>query len=140
MSRYELNYNNIRLKSRRKELRNNMTHAEVILWNHIRRRQIHNTKFRRQFSVGKYVLDFFSPDLKLAIEVDGATHVTNEQLKNDMNRQASLENAGIVFLRFSNIEVYETLDYVIDEIRKQVKAMIDSTTILRINSLYKTPS
>lgn len=107
-----------------------MTHAEVILWNHIRRRQIHNTKFRRQFSIDKYVLDFFSPDLKLAIEVDGATHITDEQLEKDRVRQTSLENIGIVFLRFSNAAVYEALDYVIDEIRKQVKAMLDNTTVL----------
>jgi very-short-patch-repair endonuclease len=58
-------------KDKRRKLRNNMTNAEKLLWERIRRRQIRNKRFLRQFSVGKYVIDFYCPEIKLAIEVDG---------------------------------------------------------------------
>ena len=50
-----------------------MTHAEVLLWNYVRRKQIHNIRFRRQFSIEQFIIDFYSPQLKLAIEIDGLT-------------------------------------------------------------------
>jgi very-short-patch-repair endonuclease len=104
-----------------------MTHAEVLLWNCIRRRQIHNVKFRRQFSIDNYILDFFASEIKLAIEIDGATHVTDDELQYDVFRQTSLENAGVIFLRFTNAEVYEALDNVVERISEKVSGLLNKT-------------
>lgn len=104
-----------------------MTHAEVLLWNCIRRRQIHNVKFRRQFSIEKYVLDFFASDIKLAIEVDGVTHITDDELEYDRLRQISLESVGVTFLRFTNMEVYEALDNIVERISLKVLELSGKT-------------
>ena len=61
-------------KSIRQELRNSMPTAEVILWTRLRGRQLLGCKFRRQYSVGAYVMDFYSPEVKLGIELDGDSH------------------------------------------------------------------
>ena len=67
-------YNKPNMKQRRKVLRNAMTQAEIIVWSKLSRRQMHGYKFRRQYSVDQYVIDFYCPELKLAIEVDGDSH------------------------------------------------------------------
>ena len=123
MSRFELNYNDLKLKKYRKELRNNMTKAEFVLWNCIRKKQIKGIRFRRQFSVDKFIIDFYAPEIKLAIEVDGATHLTYEEHEYDKNRQKTLENLGITFLRFINPEIYESLDVVVEAIIKKVEEL-----------------
>jgi very-short-patch-repair endonuclease len=64
-------YNKSIMTQRRKALRKNLSKAEAIMWNHLSRRQLHGYKFRRQHSVDQYVLDFYCPELKLAIEIDG---------------------------------------------------------------------
>lgn len=69
-----MDYNKKELKSRRQELRGNQTKAEQKLWEHLRNRQMEGIKFRRQFSIDNSVVDFYSPALKFAIEVDGDTH------------------------------------------------------------------
>ena len=90
--------------------------AEVILWPRLRGEQVSGWKFRRQYSVGPYVLDFYCPRLKLAIEIDGPTHDGDEACVYDANRQAFIECHGITFLRFRNERVYWQLDAVIETI------------------------
>ncbi|MBE2216602.1 MAG: DUF559 domain-containing protein [Ignavibacteria bacterium] len=108
------------MEKRRKNLRNNMTHAEVVLWNQIRRRQIHDTRFRRQFSINNFIVDFYSPDIKMVIEVDGMTHHPDDEREYDVYRQSSLEACGINFVRFTNDEIYGNLNWVVEEISKEV--------------------
>ena len=97
-------------RDKRKKLRKNMTEAETILWSKIRRKQINEYRFRRQVSIGKYIVDFYCPELKLVIEVDGDLHYLEEKtIKYDKNRQKEVEKLGIKFLRFSNIEIYKNL-------------------------------
>ena len=67
-------YNDQIQKLRRRELRKNQTEAEKLLWNKIRNRQLNNFKFYRQYSAGPYILDFFCPEIRLAIELDGEEH------------------------------------------------------------------
>jgi very-short-patch-repair endonuclease len=115
-----LQYNNSELKLRRRALRNNLTKAEIILWGLVRKRQINNVKVRIQFSIDNYIIDFFSPELMLAIEVDGDTHFEESDVKKDVMRQRHLEKFGITFLRFTNNDIFDSPDAVIERIRDTV--------------------
>ncbi len=110
-------------KEKRRFLRKNSTLAEKIIWLGIRRRQVEGERFLRQFSVKYYVLDFYCPKLRLAIEIDGETHVTEKELEYDKHRQNYLESLGIVFLRFRNEEVFSNADKVIEKIKTKVKEL-----------------
>src|SRR6266487_4234680 len=89
----------------RRWLRRESTEAERILWQLIRDRQIAGAKFRRQYQHGRYVLDFFCVERRLAIEVDGSQHYTPEGIDRDLRRTAYLTNCGVRVLRFTNVEV-----------------------------------
>lgn len=67
-------YNQKRVKSKRKKLRSNMPLAEKLLWYNLRKKQVNNYKFRRQYSIGKYIVDFYCREAKLALEIDGDSH------------------------------------------------------------------
>lgn len=105
---------------KRRLLRAQMPQAEIILWDKLRRRQIAGAKFRRQYSVERFVLDFYCPALKLAIEVDGPTHDSLDARVYDQMRQKFIETFGIRFLRFTNIDIYQNIDAVLDAIHQQV--------------------
>ena len=94
-------YNKTELKARRRELRKNQTLAERIMWTHLRNRQLLGFKFRRQYSVDSFVIDFYCPKLKLAIELDGNVHDLPEQKEYDKKRQMHIETYGISFIRIS---------------------------------------
>ncbi len=82
--------------------------------------------FRRQFSVDNYILDFYCPELHLAIELDGEVH--NSQIDYDLARsQDLLENHGIKVIRFENRWVFEHLDWVLEAIRREKAASQKST-------------
>jgi len=114
-------FNKYREKEKRRYLRKNMTRAEKHLWQELRNRKIQNQRFLRQFSIGSYVLDFYCPNLRLAIEVDGVTHNTNDEIEYDKQRQAEIENLGIVFLRFYNDEIFKDINKVIKKIEKKIE-------------------
>ena len=116
-------YNRKEDYDKRKTLRNNMTKAEAILWGEIKNRKILGFKFRRQFGIGAYVVDFFCTELKLAIEVDGATHHTDEELEYDNRREGDINQLDIHFIRFSNDEIYEALDHVIVCLKAKVESL-----------------
>ncbi|MFA6197959.1 MAG: endonuclease domain-containing protein [Patescibacteria group bacterium] len=105
-------------KSKRKALRNRSTLAEWRLWECLRHSQFCGYKFRRQQGIGKYVLDFYCPKLKLAIEVDGATHSTPRERAYDQKRQQWLESLGIQVIRFTNQDVFEGLDNVLVKLKE----------------------
>jgi len=116
MKRYS--YNSKSLEPNRKELRNALTSAEAFLWTQLKKRQLSGKKFRRQYSVGPYVLDFFCPEVRLAVELDGAAHFTVIGQELDAKRDRYLEEKGIVVLRFENRDVFENLEFVLEAIRK----------------------
>jgi very-short-patch-repair endonuclease len=93
-------FNNFKLRQRRSFLRNSSTLPEDILWKKIRRKQILNTRFRRQVSIGNYITDFFNFELKLVVEVDGKNHDKKEQKEYDAIRPKIIEENDVVFLRF----------------------------------------
>jgi imidazole glycerol-phosphate synthase subunit HisF len=98
-----------------KKLRENMTGAEVVLWEYLRQHPL-GYKFRRQHPVGIYVVDFYCHKLKLVIEVDGWVHQKEEVMEADVVRQRQLEREGLKVIRFTNEEVLKKKDKVIEEI------------------------
>lgn len=115
-------FNKISEKEKRRKLRNNSTKAEIFLWAEIRNKKL-GYRFLRQYGIGKFVIDFYSPRLKLAIEVDGVTHLTKEELEYDERRQFEIEQLGIQFIRFTNLEVYNENANVIEKISDKIKSI-----------------
>jgi very-short-patch-repair endonuclease len=98
-----------------------MPRAEALLWAKLRRKQILGYRFRRQYSVERYVIDFFCPALKLAIEVDGDSHFQKGSQHKDRSRQTFLESFGIHFFRIRNVEVFEHLDDIVLAIGRRIQ-------------------
>jgi very-short-patch-repair endonuclease len=109
-------------KAMRRRLRGEMPSAEVILWSRLQRKQLLGMKFRRQYSVGPYSVDFYCPVAKLAVELDGDSHFTPEAKLDDAKRQRYIQSFGIRFIRFTNVDVYENLDGVIEAIAVEIRA------------------
>jgi len=110
-------------KEKRRQLRTNMPPAESLLWSRLRRKQIHGYRFRRQYSVGPYVIDFYCPALKLAIELDGESHLLEGAQSYDQHRQGYIEGFGISFRRFTNTEIFEDLDAVLVAIGQAIQQL-----------------
>src|SRR5438552_19188504 len=108
------------LKARRRELRNDPTPAEAILWQHLRRRQILGKKFRRQYSIGRYIVDFFCVECDIAVELDGVPHFQELKVDYEAERTAFLESLGIQIIRFENRIVYENVEAVLETIREAI--------------------
>jgi very-short-patch-repair endonuclease len=106
---------------KRRLLRENITKAEKLIWDKIRDRQLEKCKFRRQYSVDKFVIDFYSPELKLGIEIDGESHFQQGAAEYDKARQEFIELAGIKFIRFTNNDVYANLSGVLESIAQNIK-------------------
>ncbi|WP_293741678.1 endonuclease domain-containing protein [uncultured Pedobacter sp.] len=105
------------LKDKRKELRNNLTPAEATMWRYLQNSKLDGKKFRRQHSVGNYILDFYCPSEKLAIEVDGNSHDDYSAEVYDKERTNFLNSKGITIIRFNNLEVFESEELVCEAIR-----------------------
>ena len=114
-------YNNKILRDRRKSLRNNQTKTERILWRFLNRGKIGNNRFFRQYGVGPYILDFYCPKVRIAIELDGGGHTTNEQKLYDAERTEYLNGNNIKVLRFWNADVINDIDGVIAKIIESTK-------------------
>jgi very-short-patch-repair endonuclease len=107
-------------REKRRQLRASMPDAEVILWSKLKGRQLLGCKFRRQYSVGCYVIDFFTVEVKLGIEIDGDSHFAEGGPAHDQKRQHFIESFGITIVRFLNTEVYDNLDGVLETIGREV--------------------
>ncbi len=114
--------------SRSKKLRRDSTLGEKLLWKYLKNKQILNIRFRRQHPLLNYIADFYSIELKLVIEIDGLSHVDNKQAY-DSNRQKELENIGCKVLRFSEYEVTEKLDEVLEKIHGKIKELTATTSL-----------
>jgi len=113
-------FNKTSEKEKRRTLRRNMPPAETILWSQLRGKRLEGCKFRRQYSIGPYIVDFYSPHLRLAIEIDGESHFVDGALQRDQVRQAFIESAGVTVLRFTNQDIYDRLEGVIDKILEKI--------------------
>ena len=115
-------HNKKELLANRKALRNNSTAPEAILWRCLQKSQLEGRKFRRQHSVGNYILDFYCPKEQLAIELDGAHHFTFHGSLNDEERDIFLGSLNIRVLRFENRLLKENLEGVLEEIKNNFKS------------------
>jgi very-short-patch-repair endonuclease len=109
-------YYNKKNKKNSRYLRNNQTDAELLLWSHMRKKQIKNIQFYRQKPIGNYIVDFYAPAAKLVIEIDGGQHFEKDQMQRDVKRDAYLSNLGLKVLRFDNLQVLQSIDSVMDVI------------------------
>jgi len=107
---------NTQSKQLRKKLRKNQTDAESIIWSKLKSKQINGLKFYRQFGIGKYVIDFFCPSIKLAIEIDGGQHNEEKIKLDDEQRSKFLEDNEIKVIRFWNNEIIKNLEGVYEKI------------------------
>jgi very-short-patch-repair endonuclease len=103
-------YNKVSQRYKRRSLRSNMPKAEEWVWARLRDQQVEGYKFRRQYSVGAFVVDFYCPELRLAIEIDGPSHEMDGIPEYDAQRQLFLEEKGITVLRVTNAQVYKDVD------------------------------
>jgi very-short-patch-repair endonuclease len=102
-----------------RKLRREMTLAEVLLWNQLKRRQMLGYDFDRQRPIGKYVVDFYCKELRLAVEVDGRSHDVKEAV--DRKRQRELEALGVAFLRFWDAEVKQDMRGVLARLAEGIR-------------------
>ena len=96
-----------------KELRNNLTNEEMILWG-ILKEKFPTLKFRRQHPISNYIADLYCHSKKLIIEIDGSIHNLEDVRLNDIQRQKELEDLGIIVIRFTNKEIRNNIDRVIE--------------------------
>ena len=120
-------YNNPNLLSKRKDLRNNSTSAESTLWNLLKGKQVMSMKFRRQHSVGPYILDFYCPQIRLCIELDGHEHFTSVgDALDDIRTEYLIRYHGIQTLRFENSDIFNHTEGVIGIIGKTIQELLNS--------------
>ena len=114
---------NPKLKELARELRKNSTLSEVLLWLKIKGKTM-GVEFHRQVPIDNFIVDFYCHELMLAIEIDGSSH--DEKQDYDQNRQLILENLGVRFIRFSDIDVKQKMGWVLEELMICVEASRDS--------------
>ncbi len=103
-----------------KKLRRNQTNSEKLLWSYLRNRNIDGVKFRRQYPIGVYVLDFVSIEKKLVVEIDGGQHNEQDHKEYDDIRSSWLQQEGFRVLRFWNNEILENSEGVVFKIREEL--------------------
>lgn len=99
-----------------KKLRKNMPLSEVLLWQELKGKQMLGYDFDRQRPIDNYIVDFYCKDLQLAIEIDGESHIHEEIAEKDIKRQSRLEELGVRFVRFDDLEIKQEMKYVLNKI------------------------
>ena len=108
----------MRSRDKARSLRKRLTVAEVLLWQKLRNHQFHRLQFRRQYPVSnRYILDFYCPELKLGIEIDGSIHNSQETKEYDAFRAKELSAHGIRLIRFTNDEITKDMENVLKQIK-----------------------
>ena len=115
-------YYNKNLKGYSRQLRKDMTNAERLLWSRVRRKQLQGHQFYRQKIIGNYIVDFYCPKAKLVIEINGGQHYDDKGIKKDNVRDDYLREQRLTVLRFSDREVFDNLDGVIERINENLES------------------
>jgi very-short-patch-repair endonuclease len=102
----------------RRRLRKDSTQAEIFLWSQLRASKLNGLKFKRQHSIGNYIVDFYCASLKLIIEADGGIHSSFDQSEKDKFRDQNLREMGYTILRFPNEEILFNMAHIKEEILK----------------------
>ncbi len=114
-------HNKKHLEPYRTELRRNLTSAEAYLWKQLQQRKLDGRKFRRQHSIENFIVDFYCPEERLIIELDGQVHFNPSAQENDKIRTKRLEELGFKVIRFENNMVFDNLQSVLQEIKDNFK-------------------
>ena len=122
-------FNQLKLKPLQRLLRKNSTDAERKIWKIARNRQVLGLKFFRQYGVGNYILDFYCPQIKLAIEIDGEQHNKPDNANKDDTRTKYLKNLNIFVLRFWNNDVLQNLSGIYDKTLKTAKELLPASSL-----------
>ena len=125
---------------RAKALRRALTQPELMLWTRLRRRLPDAPVFRNQHPMGPYILDFYCPAAKLAVEIDGATHGEDEQIAHDERRDWWLKQQGVTVYRTSASSVFEDADQVADAVRLMADELIAARLASPVNGGGGTPA
>jgi len=120
--RHKRFFNQTRMEGRRRALRANLTPAEAALWRLLQRSQLQGRKFRRQHSIGPYIVDVYCPSERLVLELDGSAHDSGQAAARDLDRERFLVGAGLTVLRLENRHVFENPDGVLKLIRQQFRS------------------
>ena len=112
-------YNKESTKIKRRILKRDMTSEEKMLWKVIRRDSL-EVRFRRQFGIGEYIVDFYCSKLKLVIELDGEPHCSKDGLEYDKIREEYMKTLGIKTVRFKNKEIRDNLIGIIKKIKEYI--------------------
>lgn len=125
------------LKKLSRKLRSNLTDSERILWSKLRRKQICGIPFYRQKPIGNYIVDFYAPKINLIIEIDGSQHLEEGQRAKDKQRDEYLNRQGLKVLRVTNIEVFENIEGLVDQIYnfacQKIKTISEQKTTRKIS-------
>jgi len=113
-----------RFRQKARHLRHRQTSPEGLLWHALRNRKLARWKFRRQHPIDRFIADFVCLDAKLVIEVDGATHSTDHEVRFDQERTHHLENCGYQVIRFVNADIYDNLDGVVETILAELEQRV----------------
>ena len=111
-----------------RRLRKEMTDAERKLWSRLRKNQL-QFHFRRQVPFDHYILDFFCSKANLVIEIDGGQHYTDKGIERDQVRDAYLKENGLRVLRFSNRDIYQNIDGVLQTVYEHLKSYMDTSVL-----------
>lgn len=115
-------YNQTKDKEKRRELRKQQTPEELIFWAHVKGRRFYGYKFRRQYSIGNYVADFYCSELKLVVEIDGGQHYEEEKIKYDELRTKYFNDLGMKVKRYTNLDIKNNLTSVLDDLLQEIEA------------------
>ena len=125
----EYSHNLSERKEMRQTLRTHGTSAEAMMWKMLKGRQMDGAKFRRQFSIGPYILDFYCPEYQICIELDGDGHYSADGYEHDQKRNTYLyEEHGIITLRYENKDVFKFSEAICKQICEVIKARREETT------------
>src|SRR5579871_745767 len=126
---------------RARELRQSATTAEQLLWQLLRKKQLHGRQFRRQHPIGRFIADFYCDDARLIVEIDGAVHNEASQFERDREREAILRAHSLAVLRFANEEVLQEIERVLETLSEYVlihthQFSLPDRKITRLNSSH----
>jgi len=113
-------FNRPSTRPKRKNLRKSQTEAEMALWQKLRDKGFMGHKFFRQYGIGEYIADFYCPEQRLAIEIDGSQHYTDDGREYDEPREKYMNSLAIKTIRCSNLDVLQNIEGVLSEIAKEL--------------------
>ncbi|CAM3857921.1 endonuclease domain-containing protein [Rahnella bruchi] len=112
-------FNDSKQKELRKGLRGNLTYPEFVLWQAIRCKTL-GVKFRRQHGIGRYIVDFYAPEISLVVELDGESHFSEKGMAADKIRTEFLCDSGMKVIRFTNLQVMQELPEILEHLRCEI--------------------